>query len=262
MINAVRTLLLNRGRDGTHYASPGEEYIDPGFVPRQQPPELRRALSQLLGSSPDRLYLNYRLHQVMQLLHSTELEQYVYHLDPRVTYLPLTNMDFTADVFGQTVEAFNAAPALLVHGDHAADEGLGVTTISWRLDVLNSTQVQVQRLSPPYTSHSVDYVSSGGLSSYVELPGSQLRCKFQTEDVVGRGWLVTSRARPTEDLSLRFARLQQTLDDRLLTAVFAGRSEPWLTLRNSYYDNPLFPYQCSGLLLAFACYAATLPQDV
>ena len=61
---------------------------------------------------------------------------------------------------------------------------------------------------------------------------------------------------------LRFLRLQQTSDDRLLAAVFAIRGEPWTTLRNSYQDNQLFPYQFSGLLLAFALYADTLPQDV
>lgn len=262
MINAVRTLLLNRGRDGVHYASPGEEYVDPTFIPRRQPPELRRALSQLFGTSPDRLYLNYRLHQVMQVLHSTELEQYVYHLDARVTYQPFTAMNFMDGVFGQTVETFNAAPELVIHGTHDADEGVGLTTASWRLDVVDSSQVQVQRLSPPYTNGLVEYGSSGGLSSYVSLPGSQLRCKFKTTDAAGRGWLITSRARPMEDLSVRFSRLLQTLDDRLLTAVFATRAEPWTTLWNSYQDNQLFPYRFSGLILAFALYADTLPQDV
>ena len=262
MINAVRTVLLNRGRDGAHYTSPGEEYVSPDFIPRRHPPELRRALSQLFGSSPDRLYLNYRLHQIMQVLHSTELEQYVYWLDRRVTYLPFKDVDFTAGVFGQTVETLNGAPELLIHGTHDVDDGLGVTTASWRLDVLNSTQVQVQRLSPPYSSHTVEYVDSGGLSSYIDLQGSQLRCKFRTQYAIGGGWLVTSRARPVEDLGLRFLRLQQTLDDRLLAAVFATRGEPWTTLWNSYQDNQLFPYQFSGLLLAFALYADTLPQDV
>ena len=262
MINAVRTLLLNRGRDGAYHAAPGEEYVPAEFIPRLQTPELQRAMSQLLGSSPDRLYLNYRLRQIMQLLHSTELEQYVYHLDHRVTYLPFAATDFIAGVFGQTVEGFSGAGELLVHGEHVADEGVGLTTISWLLEVLDSSQVQVQRLTAPTSNNVVTYTSDGGLSSYVSLPGSQLRCKFKTGGAVGTGWLVTSRARPEEDLSARFARLRQTLDDRLLTAVFNTPMTPMATLRNCYQDNQLFPYQFSGLLLAFALYASTLPQDI
>ena len=99
MINHVRTLLLNRGRDGTPRTSPGEEYVPPTFAPRALTTPLRTAFTTLYGGDPDRLMLNYRLRQLTALLHSTELEEYVLAKDPRVTYLPLDGAFFDG-VFG------------------------------------------------------------------------------------------------------------------------------------------------------------------
>jgi hypothetical protein len=264
MINAIRSLLANRGRDGTSPSFPGEEFIDPSFVPRKHPQGLRRAMVQLLGQNPDRLYLNYRIQQVMKLLHSTELQEFVFTLDSRVTYLPINSTVFLEGVFGHRVQQYagaNVVP-LTVNGVHQADEGVGQTMLKWKLHVLDDTQIQIDRLTPPVLMDQITtYGQSKGLSDYIVLPGSDLIVKFPTADAVGVKWMVESAARPHQDLGLRISKLIQATDDETLTAIFGLREEPTLTLRKSFEDNTLFPYKASAILLAMAFYMDTLPQE-
>lgn len=263
MINHVRTLLMNRAKDGAHYTEPGEEFIDPAFVPRLLPRTLRRAHAALFGSAPDRLFLNYRARQVMELLHSTELEEYVYASDGRVTYLPMSQDTYFSGVFGVSYTQHAGAPLpLTIHGAHAADDGAGITTNSWALEILSPTQALLDRLTPPFTSGNVvEYTQSNGLSGYVTLPGSDLRIKFPTADAEGAAFHITSRARPGEDITARLGAFARLLDDATLSAMFLPRQEPLITFENSYRDNDLFAYKMSGLLLAAANYIEGLPQD-
>jgi len=254
---------MNQGLDGKPADGPGEEFIDPDFQPKLWPQGLKRAMVQLLGSKPDRLYSNYRMQQVMQMLHSTELEEYVYTLNNRVTYLPISSTQFFDEVFGQLQEQYAGNPIeLVIDGFHKADEGVGITTLQWSLTVLNASQIRVNRLAPnALLDNVVNYTSSHGLSDYIELPGSDLVFKFPTDLADGAEWIVTSKARPEQDIGLRLTKLISVTDDETQTAVFQPRNEPILTLQNSFRDNDLLPYKAGGLLLAFALYMNTLPQE-
>lgn len=262
MINAVRTLLMNRAVAGTHYTAPGEEFIEPDFVPKQRTGSLRRAMQYLLGTKPDRLYLNYRMRQLMQLLHSTELESRIYKLDNRVTYLPISNTQFFDQVFGREYNQYAgiANVPLTIHGEHVADDGAGITTHQWGVTVLNTTQIRVNRLTPPTDlDNVVDFTSSNGFSGYVPLHGTGLQFRFPTASAVGAKWIVTSKARPAIDLTVKLEAFFGALEDSLLTETFRMQADD--TLENSFRDNDLLPYKASGVLIALAEYMNTLPQD-
>jgi hypothetical protein len=264
MINAVRTLLMNRGVDGTGWDFPGEEFIEPNFHPKKWPGGITRPMVHLLGSAPDRLYLNYRMRQVMQLLHSTELEEVLYTLDNRVTYLPISDLSFFDEVFGQEYTQFAgiATVPLTIDGTHEPDDGVGLTTIQWSVTVMAANQIRVNRLTPPaLLDNVVMYTESHGLSDYVDLPGSNLKFKFPTAYSYGAEWIITSKARPVQDLGVRMANMMRATDSEVMAEIFQMKQEPYLTLANTYQDNELFPYQASALLIAFALYMDTLPQE-
>lgn len=264
MINQVRTLLMNKSSIGGSSSFPGEEFIPPDFVPKKWPADLTRAMSTLLGARPDRLYLNYRMREIMAILHNTELAEYVYKNDPRVTYLPLNDEQFFGNtVFGTTYDQYegNVEVPLTVHGEHVSDEGNGTTTLQWQITVVDGTQVEVKRLTPPPDTKLVTYTNSNGLSTYVPLHGSGLKIKFPTASGVGTSWMLYSRARPEMALSVRAENMMGLLTDQLLLRMFPSRNEPWATLKNTYEDNPLFPYKFSAVMLALAFYMDTLPQE-
>jgi hypothetical protein len=81
MINHVLTLLRNRSASFTD-----DEFVPPEFVPCEVPPVVVKIHNLMVAKSP------YRLRQIMQVLHATELEKYVLAKDPRVTYLPFDDV--------------------------------------------------------------------------------------------------------------------------------------------------------------------------
>lgn len=71
-----------------HYSDYGYEYVPPAFKPANLPPALAVIRQLLFGSSPDNYFLNFRVNELMSYIHATELSEYVYRLDDRVTYWP------------------------------------------------------------------------------------------------------------------------------------------------------------------------------
>jgi len=97
MINHARTLLLNMPakkarRDATSY-----EYVPPAFHPIQLSAPLAAIRAAVFGTTPDNYFLNFRARELLRYIHETDLAQYIYALDKRVTYWPEYDAtDFTA----------------------------------------------------------------------------------------------------------------------------------------------------------------------
>lgn len=85
MINHGRTLLLNQ-KSGD-LLQIGEEFIPPEFVPRTLPASLLVLREKIFGESPDRVMLNFRAYQLLQIVHGTELRDLLLDLDHRMTYV-------------------------------------------------------------------------------------------------------------------------------------------------------------------------------
>ncbi len=86
MINHARTLLVNLVPDDVFLH--GEEYISDCYTPRLLTPLLSEMYKIIFDRAESRCEINSRARQLMPILHSAELEPYVYALDSRVTYLP------------------------------------------------------------------------------------------------------------------------------------------------------------------------------
>jgi hypothetical protein len=91
MINHARTLLLNTSPRSAHAQDAGYEYIPHEFIPTTLPNALRVVYRALFGVNPDQRFLNMRSRELMAYIHQTELAEYIYKLDSRVTYWPEIN---------------------------------------------------------------------------------------------------------------------------------------------------------------------------
>lgn len=260
MINHVRTLLLNQSGDtGVSPATPGEEYVPPTYRRRRRPRYLEAALSVLFGGSPDRLYLNYRMRQLMQVLHATELRTHVLARDPRITY-ELIDSAFFNQVFRLDYAQYAGPPGTLFgSGTHDADMVGGKSTQSWLVE-LGDTVATVKRLTPPATTTTFPLNIEGGLTAQIPLAGTGLQVRFQ-HPVAGQAWTIDSRARPGGDIGLLLSQTAQVLGEAGVAALFAGDGEPMQTYRNLWHGQDVFAYRYGALLLAAADVTEQQPQE-
>ena len=114
MINHARTLLMNIHPLRANYADDGYtgyEYVPAEFVPVQLPPAAAAVRRALFGANPDGLFCGLRAHELLSYIHETELAEYVYKLDPRVTYWPaMQDSRYTLDKPRITIRQTLGAP--------------------------------------------------------------------------------------------------------------------------------------------------------
>lgn len=286
MLNHARTLLLNV-KAPVFARAPGEEYIPPDYTPVSLPGDLQLLRGVLFGQTPDRSMLNYRAAQLMQVLHSTPLEEFVRGLDPRITYDPSDS--------GLFAYPFNQAATTLYTGDPiqavvagsylpAADVS-GVSAYQWNVAAINATQLAVWQTVPTRSLTVTSYTVTDGVSSDVPLAGTGLTFQFNAASISAAasdwtsyteeswtnydvnswysplspspgnpGWIVSTSIRPSIDLGQIVASLQQVAGD-VMANVFAagtplGSSEPFQTFSNLWNQHPELLYKLGGLLLA------------
>jgi len=252
MLNHARTLLMNVDGDATPLDDyPGEEAIDPGFRAVNLPTALDTVRSVIFGTDPDRLMLNYRCRQLLTLLHSTPLVEYVYALDPRVTY------DFADDAFiaedafkPRVVKVSGPETAVLTFtGKPANPDITGRCRYIFNVDVPTSESVAVDRLTPKIPKVVYNLEVPNGLSNAIPLMGSGYSCRINT-DVVGQLYRVEVANRPQRDLGQIAANLGVVGEPVTLTLFGLERTEPWRTFRNLWEQKLELPLKLGGLLCA------------
>lgn len=260
MINHFRTLLLNRnGRPVTPLTTPGEEFVDPQFIAREPPVYLRAPLQLLFGNRPDRVYLNYRLRQLLQMVHETELEEYVLAFDSRVTY-SFENDEFLTSVFVPEVNRYAGDSLLTLTGEHIGDDGPGITRQEWQVEVAPDFKIRIRRRTPPLSDMLVTYATSFGRSNRIQLSGTGLFFEIQ-EPLVGDAWEIYSTGRPRQSLADLLPQFGAGLGDVGLIGLFGvAPAEPLKTFRNLWLEHPHFGYKYGGLLLAVAHVLDKSPQ--
>ena len=254
MINHARTLLANLSGVTSGYAGyPGEEYIPPAFR-KLALGNLDSVYRVLFGSNPDPVFVNYRVRQLMHAVHSTELSDYVYALDSRVTYDTSPIDELFYDLFQTHINpGSGVTETLYLVGDSKPDTDQGRCYREWFIEVLTGTTVRVTRQTPPPSQQVYEFTTTDGLSSLVPLPGSELQIRF--EPSVSASWRVVSYARPSRSLG-DLERELQKIGEPLLVRLFRvtsveGRQEPYLTFRNCWQRHTDQAYRLSGLLLAY-----------
>lgn len=260
MVNHGRNLLINVGPDGYSLATyPGEEYIPIGYKPKKLPPALMRFRQVLVGNNPDRVYLNYRVQQLLKIIHATPLGDYMSQLDPRITYLPFKDT-FFSNVFGLSItQVTGNDERVYITGSHAANESTGKIEQLWDVFVLSGPQVRIIKRRAPYSTVVSDIDYTAGLSTPVQLPGSELSIRFQPS-AAGTHWQLQSFAAPTTDigslLSLAIAAFGDQGDSEIFPTI---SSEPVTTFKRVWQSSDSGPLRFAALLLAYIWKVESLP---
>ena len=253
MINHIRTLLLNEAAARRPPLTfPGEEFVPPNFAPRRLSAALSRPLQVLFGRSPDALFQNYRLRQVMALLHTSVVADVLTRDDPRITYWPTAPGAFDT-VFGVQVEQYLGGPRdLHVLGEVQADDRAGVCQFRWRV-IASGTSVQVfpdvGSVRTPYQG-TVSFQNQ--LSTPIPLPGStlQARLTFATEPC---GWTVTAVGPPAKGFAEVIQELLTAFQGETLAALFREpRTAPYDALYDVWMQEPTTLGKVAAALLALA----------
>ena len=130
MINHARTVLLNTRPQKTQRQDAGYEYMPETFRPLALPPALATIHKVLFGTKPDMYFLNLRARELLSYIHQTELAEYAYKLDPRVTYATPTDAPFfeNAKPTITIVQTAGLPLPLSWGGTFSASDATGITT--------------------------------------------------------------------------------------------------------------------------------------
>lgn len=257
-INRARSVLLNLDGPSPDPTAPGEEFLPASFKAIPLPTTLQTVRRILFGSQPDRLMLNYRLREIMSLLHCSELAEYVLALDPRVTYWPLTDQSLFDATFGlQITQVAGLAAKLAVLGSPQPNHSLGQLRQNWRLEITTTDQATIARRTLPLTTTIATFTVTSGLSSAIALPGSNLTACIQPANpgwfayMAGAAWDITSTVRPSLRLEDLLVTLDTALGDVAVADIFGSVPvEPYRTFLNLWRNHPWLAYRLGGLLLA------------
>lgn len=253
MFNHARTLLLNI--DGANNPGPtffGEEAVPADFRVLDFPSFIVAIRQQIFGADPDRSMMNYRLWQLMRILHSTEdLAQYVTAFDPRVTYVDSQRTDlFVRESFQPTILQLTGAQATLSPQDGpAAPDTVGRVYHQYLIEIITGSTVRITQETPPVKQEIVSYSFTAGLSDRVDLFDSGWGVLLGT-DSAGTSWKFQVRNRPTFDLGQLVAMLERIGEPVTLELFGLAPDEPFKTFKNLWEQNNETPFKLGGLLLA------------
>lgn len=253
MINHVRTLLMNQPRGSYRVTDPGEEYISPRFIAAAWPVALQLFRNTLFGTRPDRLFINFRMRQIMQLLHSTELAADITKDDSRLTYLPFRD-DMFADVFAVTIDQPTGQEAkLTLLGQPVADEYNGRTTSIWNL-VIGEDTVDVTPMGAAIVTVPIR-------DSTIVLPGTSLRVATYMASS-GMTARITVRAKPMTSISTLLGQAITVIGGRGIETVFpfqaAERVQTW---KRVFLNHPATVMRQAAFLLGLAEHVNRLPRE-
>lgn len=185
MINHARTLLLNQ--PGKNYApgTPGEEYTPRGYTARQVPSYVLFPHKILFGSNPDKVFLNFRAAELLSLIHATELEEFVYALDPRITYTTTEQTDFFAPSLNVALSKTSGSTRakLFLSGKPRADNSRGKCFGDYLIQLLDTDAGAVTVITSAINFDNISQpleFSNGvsGVSNAVAIPSSGLSAQF------------------------------------------------------------------------------------
>lgn len=260
MINHALALLMNVDGSQNLVSEPGGEYLPSAYRPVTLSAELRTVRRLLFGDTPDKAMLRYRCRQLLSLVHSCELEEFVLALDPRITYDFRDRPYFDPAVFAPRVypvqSVSGAATTLYANGQDDPPDRTGRMLRVWDVELLTATTARVALRQPAVSGvQSLSYTN--GLSSSLTLPGSGITALVQQvsfPDNQGPRWRIESLARPQLDPGQLLVSLG-SMGAAALAALFAdgttrGGEEPRLTLRRCYEDHFDLPHRLGAAVVA------------
>jgi hypothetical protein len=252
MYNYGRTLLLNiKGSDSYFSNVPGDELIPSEYVPVILPSYLKNVRSILFGAKPDRAMLNYRAAQLLGMISTTELQQYIESLDSRITYSSYQLQLAEPSTFEPVVTQYgeiDPSKILTVIGTPNVPDDSGVSGYDYRITV-DGVNILIEKLFSPTSSTQEVLSFTSGLSDPYPLPGTGYSVRVNTSTLDG-GWTVRGFLRPTRTLSTLAQDLSSLGEPDFLQLFGVTDVEPYLTFKNCWNNHPDFAYKLGGLVLA------------
>lgn len=245
MLNHARCLLMNvAGGSAPAAGLPGEELVDPAYVPVEVPPLLAALRTALFGAAPDRHMLNYRTRQLLAAAHASPLAAYVTALDRRVTY-DLSRPAY-ADPAAWLPAVTSSGGTLTVAGVPDPPDAAGVVAHAYLVTTAGG-DVRVERLTRPAGA----VVSPAAAGVKVPLPGCGASFRLATADP-GQRHRVDVYARPALGPSGLVAAASR-LGEPVYNFLFGvARVEPWATFRALWFRSPELPPRLAALACALA----------
>jgi hypothetical protein len=251
MINHARNLLMNVRDTAFNSSVVLEEIIDPAYVRKSVPSYLGSVRRVLFGEQPDRYMLNYRTRQLLQIVHSCELEQFVYDLDPRVTYSFDNDPTDNPNVFDLYVDQYQGSRNDLgIVGEPWSPDKYGQMLYQWDIQYVGgTTDVQLMR---PFTAVSYTPSFTDNLSDVMDLPQAPIAIRHSN---MPAKWMVKYLLKPTKDLGDILTELESLGPDLLQlfgVGTEVSRTEPMKTFYNLWKYHYALPYRLGAATLALA----------
>jgi len=192
--------------------------------------------------------MNYRLLEIMTMLHTTELEEFVLEFDPRVTYWPPPARGVFDGAFGVTiVPEHSTAGSSATIQETIQKSTDGQLYEEWHVTVTGASAYSIRRNSKPISTVTGSFSGTTG----IPLPGSNLLIRLQSPGI-GDSYLVKALKRPQYDLASVAEQLRTGMGAETQAELFYRTSEPFKTFSNLWFDHDQLAYKFGGLILALA----------
>lgn len=246
MLNHLRTLLHgSSGLTPQDPTFPGEERIPAAFRPSTTySPSVGQLRKLFLGTAPDRLMKNYRVFQLLKVVHGCGLDSFVTQLDPRISYRMDRRDLFASASFQPLVSPLNedaqGKTAWVQNNEEYTPDTTGRT--EWIYNVTLSGDGVTATVDGAVTAHEA--VGAGAYA--IALPST--RDKFFYHEAPAATWAVRTRHRPRRDLGGLLA--DALVLPHALLVFGTEQAEPWATFRSLFFDQKDFGLRLAGLILA------------
>ena len=245
MINHARTLLMNVAGSTPILDYIAEEIVDPAFNQLSLPSELLQLRRGLFGSDPDRHMLNYRVRQLLAVVHASPLVEYILGLDKRITYDFESTQLIDPKTWIPQVVRINDSPELPVLGTPFSPGAIGRIQHKFFVSVDTPGTVSVERITAPIQKVLFEF-SSGDT---VQLVGSGCDVRLQSTNS-GQRWIVNIYAQPVSDIGDLYAAVAR-LGEPIYNYLFGlSRLEPYETFRQIWYRNTELPMRMAAMVCA------------
>lgn len=283
MINHARTLLLNIFAQSADKQLAGYEYIPGDYRPLVLPQTLKTLRRVLFGSLPDQRFLNLRARELMGYVHQTELAEYVYKLDKRVTYWPEPPTNSFQFPTGITIKQVRGPTrSVAVGGEFIANNGSGRAHRQYTLTFVdpvdmfvaseelsellmleNGLGLLLQERKTDGITVSAEAVNDQRQTAEqpidleiptITLPETNVRVKLgalATDPATYQGrWYINLMANPVPAITSILPTLEILGEPVFLDLFGVTDEEPYATFKNVWFDHPLPAYRLAGLIMA------------
>jgi hypothetical protein len=245
VINHARTALLNVSSTGND--SPWAEFIPHDFRPRQLTRGLSRIRAILFGHSPDRYMLDYRMLQLIPLLHSLDLETFTLADDTRVTY---TQRNVDPAIFVPQVTADKEVSPPVLAGNSDADDSHGRLFCVWHITVDDYDFELLDEQTRQAWVFPLE-IASNSFSVPIRLPGSNWYISIPPTP--NTGWQIVTVLRPSATAANLYRVLAEVVTEADLLDLFGvSPAEPQQSYQNLWMKHPAWPVRLGALLLGMA----------